>query len=702
MRALATCIVALGLAASPLLARAAGLGENDSRAAAETKNTAAAVQPGNPSTAESKADPAAKAEPSSSELENELQEVRDLLQAQTKQLEEQQQKMQLLEEELKSATAAKESVTADPGGSASAIGPVTGALATGADPAQANPEEPVALRYKGVTLTPGGFMAAETVWRQKALAADVNTPFGSTPFNGSPNAHMSEFQFSGRQSRISMLVEGKLANVKIGGYYETDFLSAGTTSTPTQSNSYTLRQRQFWGQAAFDNGFTFTGGQQWSLITETTHGMDNRTEALPMTIDAQYHVGFSWARQYGARFTKNFNNKVWLGFSIENAVANVKVHGNPTVACAPTISPTTVTTTPITTTTPATCPSAFTGTLVFVPTSTGGIAETTVNNTTYNNFLLGAFGTSGGLYNPLGNYQYNPAPDIIVKAVFEPGWGHYEIFGLVSDFRDRIYPCVPVNGGIALPANCPAALTTFIGSGAGATNDNRVGGGGGANARWNLFAKKVDIGIHFLGGDGIGRYGSSAALSDVTVRPNGTLAPIHNFQSLGTLQLHPTPKLDIYMYVGGEYEARTAFEKSAAAPYFKGATVAADNEGYGYPGLNNYGCWTETLPISAPATNTNLATPTGVAGSTGFIPGALQSSCTGDPRNIIEGTLGFWYRFYKGSRGTVQYGMQYSNFVLNTWRGVATGTINGIAVTTNGAPHSDNNMVFTSFRYYLP
>ena len=133
-----------------------------------------------------------------------------------------------------------------------------------------------------------------------------------------------------------MLVEGKLDNVKIGGYYEMDFLSAGTTSTDTQSNSYTMRQRQFWAQAAFNNGFTVTGGQQWSLITETTHGMDNRTEALPMTIDAQYNVGFSWARQYGFRVTKSLlDNKLWLGFAVEEAVANVKVHGNPTVACAP-------------------------------------------------------------------------------------------------------------------------------------------------------------------------------------------------------------------------------------------------------------------------------------------------------------------------------------------------------------------------------
>ena len=125
------------------------------------------------------------------------------------------------------------------------------------------------------------------------------------------------------------------------------------------------------------------------------------------------------------------------------------------------------------------------------------------------------------------------------------------------------------------------------------------------------------------------------------------------------------------------------------------------NDGYGYPGLANFGCWSETLPVSAPATNTNLGVPTGVGGSTGFIPGPLNS-CTGDPRNLIEGTLGFWYRFYNGPKGRVQFGVQYSNFVLNTWRGVGTGTIYGVPVVTNGAPHSDNNMVFTSFRYYLP
>jgi len=665
MRALATCAVVLGLMVSPTLARAGGPGDKDSANKASAANGGSADNAAPVAAAPAPtpaADAAGKPAPSSMEVESELRQMRDLLEAQAKQLHEQQQKMNELEERLKAsepgltgdspaaapvATAAPESAAPS---SVGPVGPVTGAVAAAQPAQEKNPDEPLALHYKGVTITPGGFMAAETVWRQKALSADVNTPFNSAPFNGSSNAHVSEFNASGRQSRFSLLTEGKLANVKIGGYYETDFLSAGTTSNDNQSNSYTLRQRQFWGQAAFTSGFTFTGGQMWSLLTETTKGMDNRTEALPNTIDAQYHVGFSWARQYGFRVTKNFDNKLWLGFAVEEAQSTVTVHGNPTVNSGGS-----------TVCTNATC-----------------TTTTTINPTVLNNFLIGAFGNSGGLYNPLGNYAYNRAPDLIFKAVLEPGFGHYEIFGVLSQFRDRVFPCVPITGTTP-PAGC-ASVT----SAAGAFNDARMGGGGGANARWSLFAKKVDFGLHGFAGTGIGRYGS-AGLPDLTVRPNGTLAPIRNYQALGTLQFHPTPKLDINLNAGGEYSDRAEFAKAGVL-----------NEGYGALALSNAGCWTETLPVTGPSTSSNTGVPTGVGGSTGFIPGPL-GSCTGDTRNIIEGTIGFWYRFYKGPRGTVQYGMQYSNYIRNTWRGVP-----GTGIAATGQPHSDENMVFTSFRYYLP
>ncbi len=75
-----------------------------------------------------------------------------------------------------------------------------------------------------------------------------------------------------------------------------DFLSAGVTSNNNQSNSYTMRQRQAYAQAALNNGWTFTAGQMWSLVTETRKGLENRTEATPLQIDAQYVAGMSWDR----------------------------------------------------------------------------------------------------------------------------------------------------------------------------------------------------------------------------------------------------------------------------------------------------------------------------------------------------------------------------------------------------------------------
>ena len=251
-------------------------------------------------------------------------------------------------------------------------------------------EPPTAIHVKGITISPGGFLAAETVYRSRALGADINTPFNTLTMPGASANHTSEFFGSGRQSRLSMLAEGRLKSVKLSGYVEADFLSAGVTSNNNQSNSYTWRQRQAWGQAAFDNGWTLTGGQMWSLITETKHGTDNRSEALPMTIDPQYTIGFSWARQFGLRLSKNFGNKVWFAVALENSEGTLTSHNNAS------------------------------------------------------NFLVGTAGVLGGLYNNQANYSFNPSPDIIAKLAFEPGFGHYEIFGVYSRFRDRIFPCIDI------------------------------------------------------------------------------------------------------------------------------------------------------------------------------------------------------------------------------------------------------------------
>src|SRR5271170_2741298 len=348
-------------------------------------------------------------------------------------------------------------------------------------------DSPLALRYKGVTITPVAFFAFEGVYRSRSINSDINTPFNSTPYPGAAQAHTSELNFSGRQSRVGSLFEGNTGPFKLSGYVEADFLSAGATSNDNQSNSYTLRQRQIWGQAATNEGFKITGGQMWSLVTETKLSTDNRTENLPMTVDAQYHVGFSWERQPGIRVQQTFGQGFTAALSLEQAE--------------------------------------------YIYSATNANA----------NFFIGNAGTGGGLYNVTTNYSNNVAPDLILKGTYDARYGHFEIGALGRWFRDRYYP----NQTLTVP------------SALGGQNNTKFGGGGFLNIRMPI-TKYADVGFHGLGGTGVGRYGTSG-LPDVTAHPDGTLAPIKNWQGLVSIELHPTPKVDFDLYGGGEYAQRTVY-----------------------------------------------------------------------------------------------------------------------------------------------
>ncbi len=159
-------------------------------------------------------------------------------------------------------------------------------------------DHPDVLHYKGITISPkGSFIEAATVNRTKATSSDIPTPFSAIPYDGANAAQISEFAGTARQSRLALDAEGRVSNAIIRGYYEMDWLGTGITSNDNQSNSYVLRMRQLFAQAELDNGWTFTGGQMWSLATETRQGLENRTEVLPGTIDPNYNVGFVWERQ---------------------------------------------------------------------------------------------------------------------------------------------------------------------------------------------------------------------------------------------------------------------------------------------------------------------------------------------------------------------------------------------------------------------
>lgn len=460
-------------------------------------------------------------------------------------------------------------------------------------------EHPDSIHYKGITISPNGsFIEAATVFRSGATGGDINTAFTGVPLNSSNNAQISEFQGTGRQSRLAIKATGQVASMTMTGYYEMDWLGTGITSNNNQSNSYVLRQRQLWAQAALHSGWKFTGGQMWSLATETTKGLDNGTEILPSVIDPQYVAGFVWTRQYGFRVTKNIGNKFFIGASAENAE---------------TLNP-------------------------------GGSNLPT-------NLLIGSTGTGGGLYNSTANYSFNMAPDMVAKIAIEPGFGHYEVFGIARFFRDRIYP-----NETATPP-----------SSAGAFNDRTVGGGIGGSGRVSMANKKLTVALKGLWGEGTGRYGSST-IADITLRPNAQIAPLHNFSALGTIEANPTARLNLYLNYGGDYVGRRYFGKV----------------GYGSPLTNMSGCNTEP-PVGTTAQN----------GGDGFNP-ATPANCGGNNKDVQEISAGYWYNFYSGPMGRLRQGIQYSYFERNLWSGT------GGPLNPNGGAKGTDNMFWTSFRYYLP
>lgn len=445
---------------------------------------------------------------------------------------------------------------------------------------------------EGIKVTLGGFLAAESAYRERSESADIGSSFSNIPFPSATNAHYSEFRMTARQSRLSLLAQGDVnPDTHLAFYSEMDFLGAAQTANSNESNSYNLRIRNVYGTVDWtDLGMELLAGQNWSLLTMNGHGITPRNEVIPATIDAQYSVGFTWARQPQVRIVKNFDHQFWLALSVENPQT--------TFAGGP-----------------------------------GAMQTLTGISTTFNH-------AGGSLLDANNNFSLNHVPDIIGKVAWEPRIGggqplHVEVYGLYRSFYDRV-DVTSASNVLGLPL--------------GNNNYNVSGGGIGGGVTWTAIPKTLDLQVSGLTGTGIGRYGSGQ-LPDVTFKPNGTEAPIHENIILVGATWHVTPLLDLYSYAGQESEHPKYFNVTS------GATTA--HFGVGNPAVVNTGCETEGGNCSV-----NI-----------------------EAENQING--GFWWKAYQGRFGSFRFGMQYSYTHLATFAG---GT--GLHAPT------DDNMVFTSIRYY--
>jgi hypothetical protein len=373
----------------------------------------------------------------------------------------------------------------------------------------------------GVKLKVGGFIEGALIYRSRNEVADVGSTYNGSPnaqatfpYPSNPNYKIPEFRGSARQSRLSLLASGDPnANTALAAYFELDFLGSGTTSNSVESNSYVPRLRQAYATyARSDWGMYFLFGQSWSLLTMDKVDMMPRQENIPLTIDAQYTVGFNWDRNMQLRAVKEWKNGFSLGLSLESPQAIIVADATPGTNCGPSLC--------------------------------------------YSN-------PGGSLLNSGAQYTTDYAPDVILKGTLDPGYGHYELYGLLRFYQDS------VNG----------------------TNHTTDGGGVGGSAILPLVAgKKLEFQASFLWGDGIGRYGS-AQLADATILPNGQIQPLPGLDWLLGLVARPSEKWDLYLY-GGQ-------ERVNEASY-------APNFGYGNPTVDTRDCFAGGVYTSCKADTSNV------------------------------------------------------------------------------------------------
>ena len=373
----------------------------------------------------------------------------------------------------------------------------------------------------GLTIQLGGFAAAESVFRSRNETTSIGSNFSAIPLAQSQQYHENEFRFTSQQSRFSLLMHGDIdPQQHVEAYAELDLLGAAGTANSNESDSYTPRLRQAY--FAYDNDaldLHALAGQSWSLATMFKQGVTPHQEDVPLTIDAQYVPGFTWARQPQLRIAKGFDDgKFFLAASLESPQTTYSVGANGT-----------------------------------------GVNLGTVN---YNNPGIAQL-------DPGQAYSTDIAPDVILKGTADPGYGHYELYGVARFMQDRV---------------------SVVGNG----HDNtRLGGGVGGGFILPIIGNNLTFEGRGLAGYGIGRYGSGQ-LPDATISPSGAPSPLPEVQALVGIVGHPRSDIDLYTYVGTEQIGRKFFNAGGKA------------YGYGNPAYSNAGCDVELSTATCTANTSGL------------------------------------------------------------------------------------------------
>jgi len=360
-------------------------------------------------------------------------------------------------------------------------------------PPQATPESPLQLKIGNAYITPVGFMDMTSITRSTNPGTGIGTNFGSIPYGNTQAGALTESRLSPQNSRIGARIDALVGNMKVIGYWESDFL--GQTGAPpngglaVSSNPYVFRLRLYWVDVTRGK-FEFLAGQSWSLLTPGRKGISPLPGDIfySLDIDVNYQAGLVWARNPGFRGVYHFSDKAALGFALENSEPYVG-GGNG-------------------------------GSGVTLPALVGAA------NATSGAVLGGQINNGASVISAAAL-----APDVIAKLAFDPSSRfHLEFAG------------VEIANKIANPTSIPSFQT-----------NTKVGGAGAVNLSFEI-AKGFRILTNNYWGAGGGRYIFGQA-PDFIIRGDGSLSLVHSGSTVSGFELTAGRTL-YYGYYGGVFIAK--------------------------------------------------------------------------------------------------------------------------------------------------
>jgi hypothetical protein len=533
---------------------------------------------------------------------------------------------------------------------------------------------PMAIRYKGVTITPVGFADGGFAWRNHNTNSSLSTPAGNIPLEGTLNTHFSETRFDARNSRLGIRVVGNPNDkVKLTGYFLGDFYGTADPATNAgQVNSWLFRIREAYAMAQLSNGFAVAGGQFYSLWTPGRKGVLPDSMMLPLAYEGNEIIGIPYQRGLNLRFTKKINANVSFGFELEQPELTAVT--SPYTPSSLVGTENSGTDFPIGNNLPVPCCSQS---FLVYP---AGVAQVGGTAATVATPVTALQSINGGLSN-------NVAPDLAFRLAWDStkSTAHFEVRGLTRFFRTGV--ALAPNGA---PINTGASGETSIVAVSGLTSyGNKTGAAVAASQLGSVatttataygigisavlpVTKKVDFVLTADAGAGVGsRYNPGSANSaDATIKLNSaglyTLQPVKSTAELVGFELHPTPKWDWYLYVGNEYYQRV-----------------------------NYSDSVHNLPLNAALGLGGANQSCGGAMCLGYANSNITSitSQTSPNRDVWEGTVGYIYKFWSGPYGTFQTMGEYQYYHRAVWQTAFAGP----------EPLKGNmQMIDLAMRYVLP